>query len=96
MKSRRPVQNAEYQVMRPQEWITLSAPAIVSEDTWAEAQRRMAEDQKRLGGNPGTKYLLSPLDQPGADPVTTVPPEAPCGPARHMVRRAVPRGEEAR
>jgi len=62
LKNRRLVQNAEYQVTRPEEeWITLAAPAIVPEETWAKAQERMGENQKRLGGNPETKYLLSGL-----------------------------------
>src|SRR5207244_2792438 len=59
VKQRHAIQTADYQVRRPaEEWITLSAPPIVSEATWAQVQQRLRENQRRLGGNPNHKYLL--------------------------------------
>lgn len=42
-----------------EEWITLSAPAIVSEAEWEQCQRNLKGNQATRGGNPSRRYLLT-------------------------------------
>lgn len=44
-----------------QDWIILSAPAIVPPETWDAVQAKMRENNRKLGGNPNRTYLLSGL-----------------------------------
>lgn len=49
----------DYTVPCPEEeWITLTAEAIVPEDIWDECQRRLSVNKSKRGGNPKRKYLL--------------------------------------
>lgn len=66
------------------EWTTLSAPAIVSTETWDAVQARMQENNRKLGGNPRRTYLLSGLavcPQCGCKMVVTGKPASQSTPA---------------
>ncbi len=43
----------------PDQWVTLSAPALVSEDAWDRAQARTALNKSQKGGQPARTRLLS-------------------------------------
>ncbi len=55
----KPIKHVDYAVPRPEdEWIILTAEAIVPEDIWDECQRRLSVNKSKRGGNPKRKYLL--------------------------------------
>ncbi len=43
----------------PEKWIILSAPVLVSEETWDAVQLRLTENRARQGGNPRRMRMLS-------------------------------------
>jgi site-specific DNA recombinase len=55
------VTKAGRRVREESEWILISAPPIIEEALWNTVQKRLASNQKRLGGNPQRKFMLSGL-----------------------------------
>lgn len=45
----------------PSEWLTLSAPAIISEEVWTKALQRALSNRATKGGNPSRVRMLSGL-----------------------------------
>ena len=58
--SGRPITRPEVRVARPpEEWLTLSAPPLVSTEVWQAVQERMTQMRTFQGGNPRRTHMLS-------------------------------------
>ncbi len=58
----KPIERVDYKVPRSEdEWIILTAEAVVPEEIWDECQRRLGVNKSKRGGNPKRRFLLGGL-----------------------------------
>lgn len=53
--------DVSFRVRPEKEWVNLTSPALVDEQTWGTCQQRLATNRELMSGNPKRKYMLSSL-----------------------------------